>query len=160
MTYPGSRSHSWVAGERVDHDVLNAWGPPNAAWGNVAASASATSAQTGISTVTDLTSLSVTFSALSGRRYIILGIVPVTQTSASDRFEVVIADGSNTVLQVAPQVASYGTVVPWVDVAPSSGSVTYKLRLQRGSGAGTGGSSPLGGWSARLIVVDVGPVTP
>lgn len=164
MTYPGSRQHSWVAGERVDHDVLNAWVSDNAPWGNVAAPASATSAQTGITTVTDLTSLSITFTAAANRRYLLVGNVPATSTVANDRVEVVIADGSNNVLQVAADNVGVSTglttLVPMVDVVPGAGSVTYKLRIQRGSGTGTVGSNPLGGWSARFHVVDMGPTTP
>lgn len=163
MTYPGSRSHSWVAGERVDHDVLNAWGPPNVAWGNPVASASATSSQTGITTVTDLTSLSVTFTAAADRRYLILGTVPVLNATAASRLELVLADGSNTVLQVVAHQypgTDYHQMSMQHDVVPGSGSVTYKLRLQRGAGTGSGGSVPLGGWSARLFVLDAGPTTP
>ena len=110
--------------------------PKNVSGGTVGY-ASSTSAQTGVSAVTDLTGLSVTFTALAGRRYRISVQVRVTLSTNSGAAEVLITDSSNVVQNMASKTISVGytdMLQPQAIVVPGAGSVTYKARMQLGGG--------------------------
>jgi len=98
----------------------------------VMAYAQVTANQTGISTVVDLTSLTVTFTAVAGRRYRITGYGRVKQNTSSGFVTMTITNAANTqqsasqILMVATEV---GQPMPTFIVVPGAGSVTYKLRL-------------------------------
>lgn len=167
MTYPGSRSHTWVAGERVDHDDLNEWASKNAGWGIVSAPVQKTSAQGSITTVADISGLTITFTADATRQYMAIAhvYVSVTGGSSNDVFTVTIANGSNTpqntgqINAVALSTDAISTDV--VAFFQGTGSVTIKVRGARKTGAGTwtvyGDSS---GNVSNLTVIDIGPASP
>jgi hypothetical protein len=108
--------------------------------GNVMAYASKTANQTGITTVTDVTGLSITFTALAGRLYKVSAYILVRSTVANDVGTITITDGSNNNKQVSNIVClntSYAEPITlFVLLAPGAGSVTYKVRAQRSVGTG------------------------
>ena len=89
------------------------------------------STQTSVGTSpTDLTSLTVTFTALATRRYLIQGTVNFRKITSGGRAAVEIVRGS-TVLQtvfMTLDTNQYGTLNLDIDDVPGGGSVTYKLR--------------------------------
>ncbi len=124
--------------------------------------AAVTSDQTGISTIADVTSLSVTFSAVPTNYYRIYAYVMTLQnTSAANFHEVWITDGSNvlqnkTVIN-APTTGVFYVNTPEVMLTGLSGSVTYKVRAQ--TSAGTMTSSGSGHGTGNFIVVEnLGPI--
>lgn len=94
-----------------------------------------------ITTLTDLTDLTVTFDVVAGRAYLIHGKVEVLSTVAGDVALANISDSSNNqvnrcMIQL-PKVSSPATGHIYARLAPvASGSVTYKLRMGRDSGTG------------------------
>lgn len=131
--------------------------PWNMPWGFIATGA-ATSSQTGVSTVADVTSATVTFTAVTGRRYRIVGHCVVQQSTSTATSSVIIADGSNTQIQswaMTLTASSFGTANLMVTVTPSAGSVTYKLRMS--ATAGTIGTSAAATAPATILVEDIGP---
>lgn len=113
--------------------------PTNLAGGRMA-TASKTSQQVGITTVTDITGLSVTFTALSGRRYEISLECLLFSTAAADIAQVQITDSSNNVKSLAQVSCLNGFGLSArcsFDLTGVSGSQTYKVRLVRVGGTGT-----------------------
>jgi len=96
--------------------------------------AQVTADQTGISTVTDLTSLTTTFTAVAGRRYRITGHALVRKLTNTGDVAVTVANSANA-QQATCQVSLAGadnethTMVVHFIVVPGAGSITYKLRL-------------------------------
>ena len=137
--------------------------PWNAAWGQVA-SATRTSEQTFNSTsFVDATGLSVTFTAVAGRRYKIEAYFDAIQVSNTGyTAQIVLTDGSNTPLQRCSQNIGSSLQEFHMNLlhytTPSAGSVTYKLRGRVNVGAGpswkTAAASERPAW---LVVEDIGP---
>lgn len=165
MTVPGG----YIAG-----DVLTA-ANLNLLPGGKMGYAQVTANQTTITTETDLTSLTVTWTAVSARRYRITGYCTMRVDSTPSPATwacVYITDGSNTKKQ-----AGYGSFVPsgtsdsndslyttaFVSVTETglSGSTTRKLRAEsRGAGAANGDTVALIASStqpAYILVEDIGP---
>jgi len=94
--------------------------------------AQVTGNQTGISAVTDLTSLTVTFTAVAGRRYRITGFGLIAQKTGTGVATMTITNSANA-QQAAAQsrliVDETQTATPMFVVVPGAGSITYKLRL-------------------------------
>jgi len=114
---------------------------------------------TNITTITDLTGYSVTFTALADRYYRISGHVMLVSAAADDICTVVITDGSNNILQ--QQDGDMGnlsdvTFTPWVIDTPSAGSVTYKLRARRDFGSNQIDQFASGDITGQLLVEDLG----
>lgn len=143
------------------YDATLGWiAPWNTAWGRIAY-ASVSSDQTPITTVTDATGFSATFTALADRRYRLTSYGLFSTNTADNVVRLDICTSGNTVLVRGTGhivVASNGIAVPAVAyVTPGAGSVTYKCRTQRQGGAGTVtlANSVDNGY---LAVEDVGPV--
>lgn len=122
--------------------------------------AQVTATQGSITTLTDLTSLSVSVTTEAGRRYKITAEVYAFSTVGNDVIGLVLADGSNTQLQsgqVQPAGSSVTIKMTCTLVhTPGSGTRTYKLRMQRVSGTGT---VTMGGYAnapAFILVEDLG----
>lgn len=119
-------------------------------------SATATSNQGSITTAVDLTGLSVTFTAETGRKYRISAMAQFIGTSAGARADLLI-DKAGTTLQIGSVIVATGvgaSVSAMVENAPGAGSVTYKLRAQITAGTGTmqaGATFP-----AVILVEDIG----
>lgn len=94
--------------------------------------AAVTANQTGIGTsATDLTSLTVSFTATSGRRYLILGIGRFLQNTSAGIVQLQIADGSNTTLYNTVFNSNTGenkTLIVMSLWTPGAGAVLAKLR--------------------------------
>jgi len=118
-------------------------------------------AQTGVTTVADITGLTVTFTGIAGRRYRVDGFLLLQSTVSADTVNLLIRNGAGTSLQQAiyalPSNASaYMCAVSLVMAA--TGSTTVKLSFQRQAGTGTmtanGGST----FPAQIVVTDIGSV--
>jgi hypothetical protein len=118
--------------------------------------ASTTGSQS-VSSQVDLTGLSVSVTAGSGRRIKVTGRVGWTSTVADDGLQVLIQeDGSSvgTGISYGPQATNGVTTIAQTVRTPSSGSHTYKLRgLRVGSGTLTVSGSP---YPNFILVEDIG----
>jgi len=111
------------------------WQPPwNLPWGRIAY-ASTTTSQTGIGpAVEDLTSLTVTFTAVANRKLRVTGNVMLAQeTSTGFTAYVSITTGANAILQYAGRTfhnsGESDLFTPRLpEHSPAAGSTTYKLR--------------------------------
>jgi hypothetical protein len=129
--------------------------------GGVVGYAEVTANQTLITTLTDLTSLTVTFTALANRRYRITGKALFLSSVASDVVNFWIADGSSVNQNVtgwsSPSTSfGVGALVQAIE-SPSAGSVTYKLRAERASGTGNVTMAAAATYPAFILVEDIGP---
>lgn len=100
-----------------------------------------TASQTGITTIVDVTGLTTTFTAVSGRRYRVSVDVYVNGTVAADTLGISIANGSNTQLTSTQIVAVANPAIQQRAVCSGvvtgiSGSTTYKIRAIRLTGTG------------------------
>jgi hypothetical protein len=116
--------------------------------------------QAGITTITDLTSLTLTFTALASRYYKITGWCLIQSTVADDVFAVHITDGAGTQVQQGSQhlrVANATQVcAPQIVLQPGAGSKTYKLRMSRLVGTGTGTLAATATYPAFILIEDIG----
>ena len=131
----------------------------NRAPAGVMTTASTGSSQTGISAVTDLTSLSGAITGVAGRRYLITGLVNFRQRTATGAVTIEIVHSGSTVLAswVETYVTdAYGTAHFSMYHVPGAGSITYKLRAK--TSAGTVDINPQGLTTipSMIIVEDVG----
>lgn len=138
----------------------SAWNPPwNTAWGFIG-SATKSSNQGSITTGSDVTGLSITFTAVANRKYKISTQGMMLSSSANDIFNWIInAGGSDIMLKsfIIPST-SFGVFTGCETVhTPSAGSITYKVRAARNSGSSTGTVVAGSGYEAILIVEDIGP---
>jgi hypothetical protein len=120
--------------------------------------AEVTANQTGISSITDLTSLTVTVTAGTSRRLLITGRGRVTQASSAASSVMSIRNGAGTILQESAQTLEVGYTavpLPMSVQTPSSGSNTYKLSLS--TPAGTIDLNAAATYPAFILVTDVGP---
>lgn len=132
-----------------------AWNTP---WGQIARVKLVTTSQTGITTTTDITGATVTFTAVANRLYEVEANLVVQQVTTGATVNIILADGSNVVLTQpgASIVANSFYTIPIYDIGTmSAGSNTRKLRAV--TGAGTLSiletvTNPL-----YLTVTDVGP---
>lgn len=137
----------------------------NAPWGLVVPSsgsnpAQATSDQGSITTVTDITSLSVTWNAVSNRNYLVTIYVRVASTVANDVVQVQITDGSNNQKQQGQVAALSATPLGMavsVILTGLSGSTTMKGRIVRAAGTGTVSIYASSTSPAYISVEDIGP---
>lgn len=141
-------------------------GPFFQGWGPVAPVASAASTQAGISAVADLTGLTITFTAVAGRRYRVQGKVNVQNSAASASAIMTLCDVANTILNTfyftSAGANGIGAVPVYHDtITPSvAGSYTFKLRLALNAGGGTVGSFVVGATGVpQLSVDDIGSAT-
>ena len=121
-------------------------------------SASATADQTGISSAVDLTSLTVTWTAVSSRYYRTTLYLPVLTQNATAGYVIGrITDGSATLKQAANHLAQTGDQFQMIVMTIEtglSGSTTRKGRLSTSAGTvdlTLGASSP-----AWIAVEDIG----
>lgn len=106
----------------------------------------------------DLTGLTVTFTAVSGRRYKVTGVVLPSSTVAGDTVIIALTTGANSQLQQANAVAtitSETVVLVWVSSGSDSGSTTWKLRIDR-FGSGTVQNTAGATLPSFILVEDIG----
>ena len=135
--------------------------PWNTAWGHVA-SATKTANQTFATTsYVDATNLTVTFTALAGRRYKVqVHALAVQDTSTDFAADIILADGSNTQLARSIEGLSFtndsGTM-SITHVATATGSTTWKVRGRVNTAAKAFVMSCSSTSPALLLVEDIGP---
>lgn len=144
-----------------DRDVED-WVNTNLPRGFVAPPAIATSNQVAITTVTDLTGLSVAFVADPQRRYMVDAQVLALSSVVGDEMLLSIRNSSSAYLQqsvVASESATYAqtirTSLPLSGL--TAGPYTVKLSLERQAGTGTLAMAAGATYPAFLSVTDMGP---
>jgi len=125
--------------------------------------AEVTASQTPFTTQADVTGLSVTFTAVSGRNYRTTAFIEIGSTAAGDLVIAYLTTGANVQLVrhtiVSPALVSGATyMVAVVSYSSSSlsGSTTHKLRLERNVGSGTLGTFASATSPAFIMVEDLG----
>ncbi len=116
-----------------------------------------TTQQTGITTTpTDLTGMTVTFTAVAGRKYKVSFDVPVLQVTTAANVIIRLLEGGVEVHRrtMTLAVSDQAGMVLVCMVTPAAGSVTYKLDAQ--TTAGTLTARPNLSIAMNLIVEDVG----
>lgn len=138
------------------------WVPPwNLPWGWIA-DASSTS-DVSFTTITDITGVTVTWTAVANRKYKITVNTSCYSTVATDTIDFTIADGSNTIKGLfrgnAISAGPMQQMTLWyIDTGIGAGSTTRKLRGTRtAGGSGTGHAYGDGSYLHRILVEDVGP---
>lgn len=157
MTVPGG----YVAGDTLSAANMNLLPGGMEAGGY----AQVTSAQTGITTIVDVTSLTVTWTAVSARRYrtsFFVDVLPATVADTNWGIEVSITDGSNTVKASATSAVTttqVRTLVGSVVETSLSGSTTRKLRTQSVNNSSSDAYSinAAATQPCYILVEDVGP---
>lgn len=120
-----------------------------------------TTAQSGISAITDLTGLSQAVTVNNTRKIKITFHSPGTlSTVAGDRFRYYVREGA-TILQTIEGVApgtsrAEGMTMTWSG-NPSSGSHTYKISLERITGTGTLTAAADADGKMQMLIEDIGP---
>jgi hypothetical protein len=107
----------------------------------------------------DLTGLSVTWTAVAGRRYRITGEAFMSSTASGDLGNVAINTSANAQVQAGQTVMSvYGSakITCQAILTGLSGSVTYKLRAARSGGTGTLTMDAAATYPAFILVEDIG----
>lgn len=137
--------------------------PWSSAWGFIGY-ATRTTDQTPI-TVTVDQGVSVTFTAVAGRRYMLSASANAGSTISPDLMMGFITNAANTILRryyQANMIAGGNSMLGqgFMFVTPAAGPITYKLRFERNIGTGNitvygDGSQTYG---PQLLVEDVGPV--
>lgn len=120
--------------------------------------------QVGFTATADITyggsPLSVTFTAVAGRRYKITADCFMTSTVAGDLASIQITNAANSPLQsahVAVPTGLYSLKAHAELVAvPGAGSVTYKVRANRAAGSGTVAVVAGAAYPAFILVEDIG----
>lgn len=129
----------------------------------VKARATIATAQTGITTVEDLTNLSVSWSAVSSRLYRITWKFRITGTAANDLAAVYLTDASNgqadrSLHEIPALLPAYASVmsIGMHYATGLSGTITRKLRMERNIGSGSLSAQASGTEIGFLVVEDVG----
>jgi hypothetical protein len=118
--------------------------------------------QSGITTVTDLTNLSVSVTVpYAGHRIKITAETEVQSTIANDTARLQIQEGA-TVLQISdltnPAANVTGKMIAHAIIVPTAGAHTYKLTLQRVLGTGSlTNNNGVAGLVSFILVEDLGP---
>lgn len=136
------------------------WTPPwNLPWGHVVAPATVIANQLAIgAAITDLTGLTVTFTAVANRRITVTVLIETLQNTSTGTQNVYIRDGASTSLVTYGTtigIAGFNTYAIFGILTPAAGSTTYKASLK--TSAGTVDLSASGGQPAVLTAVDYGP---
>ncbi len=119
-----------------------------------------TAPQGGITSTVDVTGLSITFTAVAGRRYRVHGSMYLTSSVTGDLASLQITDGSNNQLQSTQEYMAGSGKDTRADVTcivvPGAGSKTYKIRANRASGTGTVQVTAGATFPGFLLIEDIG----
>jgi len=125
------------------------------------ASASVNTSQGSITTVTNLTGLSVSFTAATDRKYRVTATVEILDSASSSVYVLAVKDGAFTVHRSTGVNGHTGSVTNTIVSPPIfsyPGSRTWRLTLERVSGTGTLSTTPSATYPAHITVEDIGPV--
>jgi hypothetical protein len=118
-----------------------------------------TSLSQSVTTLTDLTSLSVTFTGVAGRLYRVEGRCLLRSTEGTNPGTLMVRNGSNTILQlhiIDCEIANIDYSAYVSSYLTATGSTTLKLSAQRQAGSGTFTASGGGTFPAQILVTDIG----
>ena len=148
MTIPGG----YVAGDILTAANLNLLPAGTVGYAEVTAN------QTGITTETNLTSLSLTFTAVSGRRYRITGAIDIASSVADGAAEFFIKESATFIGRYTQPITSTSAYRVYVTrvLTPTAGSHTYNLSLKRTTGTGTYVMGANSAYPAYIHIEDVG----
>lgn len=161
--YVGMRIFETDTGKELTfQSATTGFTPPwNTAWGEIVQPAKNLANQATISTIVDVTTCTLTFTAVANRSIEVIGRVLVQSTVAADVATLSVANAASADLAIARALLT--TVTTFVNLpithheTPAAGSVTYKLRMVRTAGTGTltvaGGGTGYG----VISIKDVGP---
>ena len=127
----------------------------------VKAYSSKTANQGSITTVTDVSDLTVTITCTSSRLYMVQVQAMVLSSVLDDVCLLTITSGSNVAYQrasIVSQNTGFGQNCPVFTIQSGlTGTQTFKLRAERQSG--TGSLTVIGGtdYASRIVVSDIGP---
>lgn len=124
--------------------------------------AEVTADQTAITTIVDLTGLSVAVTAGADRRLKITGSCHAASPTAADEVDLYIREGSTTLQQRVLTVGTAGRIYALHAIAivtPTAGAHTYKLSMARTAGAGSAFMGAGALYPAFILVEDIGPAT-
>jgi hypothetical protein len=151
----------WVDQLETDWLVIGAQVPALSPPRGIIAEARRTANQTGITTITDLTGLTITFTAWPGRTYKVRGEVVLESTVVADIPKLSLTDGSNNLLKQSFWVVeNAGQGIPYnveLSFNALTGSNTFKLRAERNAGAATITMDASAANPAWLRLEDIGP---
>lgn len=119
-----------------------------------------TADQSGITTETDLTGLSIAVTVGTSRRIKVIGNGVLTSNVANDAAAMKIKEGGTQLQdsQIHNIIAGQGdTVQVFVILTPSSGAHTYKLAAVRSAGTGSVTMVAASTFPAFILVEDIGP---
>jgi hypothetical protein len=136
------------------------WTWPKNVAGGILGFSSTTLDQTGITTEVDLTNLSVTVTAVGGRRIKVLYQVMISRSVLDGYSTLIVKAGTipQAYIQVVPGLVNIGTLVSgFAYLLPTAGAHTYKLSLERSTGTGTT-QTRASGFRASIHVEDIGGV--
>ena len=138
--------------------ATSGWKPPwNLPWGQVGSATTSTATTSISSSYSDLTGLSVTWTAVANRRYKVTGYSDLSSTSASIA-RLAITDGSANVKAQAQQALAANDVAAqtvFEVFTGTAGSTTRKLRGLVTAGTGATQSNVYG--PHLILVEDIGP---
>jgi hypothetical protein len=121
--------------------------------------AAVTANQGSITTLVDLTGLTVTVTVVAGRRLKITGHCTLASTVATDTVELVLVKDGATA-QLARFGNAQANILQFIDIffvdTPTAGSHTYKLQADRQAGTGTLTMNAGGTFPAFILVEDIG----
>jgi hypothetical protein len=125
------------------------------------ASVTRTTQQGGFTSTADVPSMSLTWTAVANRRYRLHAECHLYSDVINDIAQLIISDNSNNTIQVAQVLcfsSTFGSkAVCEVDITPSAGSVTYKLRVVRSNGTGNVTFDAGAVYPAIFRADDIGP---
>ena len=142
----------------VSGAILTAAQMNNLPWGS-AGYASNTTLSQNVTSLTDITSLSVAFTAVTGRIYKVEGWVFFSTTEGTNPGNLYIRNGSTTLnlsttnLQIS--ATAYSAYVCYVGTF-TAGATTLKLSAARAAGSGTLTASSSSTNPAQILVTDIG----
>lgn len=153
MTIPGAFTAGYVV-TATDMNLL----PAGVEGGGYAETTTTT---TGVTSVTDVTGLSVTFTAVAGRRYRATSVVEVIDSGSSSVYVLSLKDGATTLHRataVNGHTGASSVQVIYSNNASISGSKTWKVTLERAGGSGTLSTTNAATYPSFLLIEDIGPL--
>lgn len=132
--------------------------PWNMPWG-IMGTGQATANQTGITAATNITNVTTSFTAVTGRRYKTHVFLPfVTQNTSAATVLFIIADGANVQSQAATikiNASDFQPLAVMMVETIAAGAVTRKARIS--TSAGTIDINSSAGAPSLIVVEDIGP---
>ena len=152
---------TWTAGDVLTAADMNTYARGGQEMGYILATANTGDGSSiTFAAATDVTGLTLTFTAISSRVYEMEAFTNVVSTVVDDHLMISIADSANAVQKTAiATIAKNGqaqTLICKARVTGISGSVTYKVRILRNAGTGFPQVLGTGTFASYFTIKDVG----